>query len=333
MIPLINRFDDVFEHVGQFAADSSLSELEQMVLTLLRRLSESPRRERDLLKLLGDEKEGYEKSVEIGIQTGLVSSIKAPGQDIFISPIYFSGNLVALADAAAKGGATAMSRVLSLVASAQGMPLSIIKDRGEIGGTRIPSHEISLIERLASEGILKPPAIESTRYGRQQFIFTPQPGDARLSVSNREVYERALALAAAVRKGQMIPEHYRIRDPDALLGALLSRGYLGASSEALPQYKPLHLLGLGRLERVSSHKYRFRLGEGEDNQRAVRIARELLASGSAVELRADQRARNLLLEWTEHVRSIDEAANLRDKRESVMLDETNGTARTGPLRL
>ena len=184
VIPLISRFDDVFEQVGQFAGNSSLTELEQMVLTLLKGLSESPRRHSDLLRLLGDESEGYKKTVEIGTQTGLVSSIKARGQEIFISPIYFSGNLLALADAAAKGGATAMSRVLSLVASAQGIPLSIIKDRGELGGTRLPSHEIALIERLASEGILKPPAIESSRHGRQQFIFTPQPGNARLSASN-----------------------------------------------------------------------------------------------------------------------------------------------------
>jgi hypothetical protein len=240
-----------------------------------------------------------------------------------ISPIYFSGNLMALADAAAKGGATAMSKVLALVAKAQGLPLSAIKAQREIAGSRLAAHEVALVERLASEGILKPPAIESSRHGRQQFIFTPEPGNARLSVSNREVYERALALAAAVRKGQMLPEQYRIHYPDALLAALENRGYVGASSEAVPQYKPLQLLGLGRLEHVTGDRYRFRLGEGEDNIRAARTARQLLSSGSAVELRADRGARDLLLETTEHVRSIVEAANLRDKREKVMLDETH----------
>jgi hypothetical protein len=323
VIPLIGKFDDVFEKVGEYAGASSLTELEQMVLTLLKELSESPRRNQELLTLLGDERQGYQKTVEIGTQTGLVSSIRARGQEILISPVYFSGNLAALADAAAKGGATTMTKVLTLVAQAQGVPLSIIKAQGEIAGTRLAPREVALVERLASEGILKPPAIESGRHGRQQFIFTPEPGNARLSVSNREVYERALALAAAVRKGQMLPEQYRIRYPDALLAALENRGYVGASSEAVPQYRPLQLLGLGRLEHVRGDRYRFRLGEGEDNVRAARTARQLLSGGSAVELRADRDARHLLLESTEHVRSIVEAANLREKRETVMLDETH----------
>jgi hypothetical protein len=56
IIPLISKFDDVFEKVGAFAEDSSLTELEQMVLTLLKELSESPRRNQDLLTLLGDDR-------------------------------------------------------------------------------------------------------------------------------------------------------------------------------------------------------------------------------------------------------------------------------------
>src|SRR5918996_109985 len=36
VIPLINKFDDVFAQVGQLAAESNLTELEEMVLTLLK---------------------------------------------------------------------------------------------------------------------------------------------------------------------------------------------------------------------------------------------------------------------------------------------------------
>jgi hypothetical protein len=74
------------------------------------------------------------------------------------------------------------------------------------------------------------------------------PGKARMSGANREIYEKAMALAAAVRKGQLLPEAYRIRSPQALLTALEERKSIKANTEAAHQYRNLPLSEMAERE-------------------------------------------------------------------------------------
>ncbi|MFO2375829.1 hypothetical protein QOU54_30960, partial [Pseudomonas aeruginosa] len=92
-----------------------------------------------------------------------------------------------------------------------------------------------------SEGILKPPSIEFKKT-RETFVFTPRPGGSRMDPSNREIYERAMALVSCVRKGQLLAEQYRIKMPVRILEVLREKGHIGSNSEAINQYRNLVFL-------------------------------------------------------------------------------------------
>ena len=62
----------------------------------------------------------------LAARAGFVSSHKARGKDILISPFYFADNLDGLADAAAQSGASAITSVLKKVKDNQGWPLSLV---------------------------------------------------------------------------------------------------------------------------------------------------------------------------------------------------------------
>ena len=110
-----------------------------------------------------------------------------------------------------------------------------------MGETKISEIQKSLIITLASEGVLKPPTIKLPNRS-ESFIFTPPPGASRLNASNREIYERAMALVSSVRKGQLLAIQYPIRSPLNILEALKNKGYLSPNSEAGVQYKNLVVL-------------------------------------------------------------------------------------------
>ena len=186
-------------------------------------------------------------------------SQRSRGRDIIASPLYFSGNLDGLIDIAASGDTPVVHKLLKLISQNQGLPLSSITKDKEIVTTGISDDELTLLHGLAEKGIIKPPSIVRPNKTEEKFIFTPAPGKVRMSAANREIYEKGMALAAAVRKGQLLPEQYRIRSPQALLYRLGERKWIGASTEAAHQYRNLAVIGLGRLEHRGGGFYRFHL--------------------------------------------------------------------------
>jgi hypothetical protein len=116
-------------------------------------------------------------------------------------------------------GANAIQSALQKVKDNQGWPLSLVTTTGAIGGIALSQTEKSLIQRLSEEGVIKPPTI---KFGQKSetFVFTPRPGSTRLNAANREIYERAMALISAVRKGQLLPTQFYIRSPLRILEKL-----------------------------------------------------------------------------------------------------------------
>lgn len=68
--------------------------------------------------------------------------------------------------------------------------------------------QISLLKRLAQDGIVKPPSIETAHSGLNYFMFTPTPSKVHLSPTKRDIYEKAMAIVAAIRQGQLLPQHF-----------------------------------------------------------------------------------------------------------------------------
>lgn len=318
VIPTVPHFEDVYERVGDFLNEKPLNEIELATIAILDRLHNAPENKDSLRTSLGVDPSAFSASLQIGENAGLIIDHRARGRDILASPLYFSGNLEAFIDMAAKGDTPDVHRVLKLIKNNQGMPLSSILKDGRISETAITPDQVGIVRALAAEGVIKPPSITRPDGSAEQFIFTPAPGKTRMSAANREIYEKGMALAAAVRKGQLLPEQYRIKYPRALLDKLRDQKWIGASTEAAHQYKNLAVLGLGRLNQVSGNFYRFHLIDVPENLQAIDIANSLLAGERPGDLEQDAQARLLLGRGEEYVRSHLGSSKLRQAPKAVV---------------
>lgn len=237
---------------------------------------------------------------------------RARGQDVLISPFYFSDNLDALAAQAAAGGARSVERVLKLIQKAQGWPLSLILSRGEINGSKLAPEETQILQELLADGILRPPSLTNAITNTSEhFVFTPHPGAQRQDGAAREIYERTMALVAAIRKGQLLPQHFRIRSPTAILRKLRNDKKIGASTEATHQYKNLVALRVGRMNRIRDNWYEFALIDTPENTKAVDDAISLFEDGEPLSTGVSEEARIALQRDESYIQSLVAASKLR----------------------
>lgn len=311
VIPQVPHFRSIHEGLGKYVASVQLTEHEQLSVAILNELTSKAEKRDALLTKLGAEKSAFNSCENIVSVGGLVISKRVRGHSILVSPAYFADNLDALADLAASGSSPRLARLLELFRQAQGWPLSLIETTMEVGGSKITAEELTLVRSMLADGILKPPSIERPGAAELHFVFTPRPGSARLDVSKREIYERAMALVAAVRKGQLLPELIKIRSPIAILTALRDRKKLGANTDAKLQYGNLVALRVGRLVKAQGSKYEFHLIDNEENIEAVQEAISLLSVGQATSSNVRGEARLALTQDEKYIQSIVSAAKLK----------------------
>ena len=311
VIPTVPHFDSVYMGIGEYLSNETLTEHEQLAISILGELTNKPEKRDTLFGRLGAEQKLFKRCENIVSTSGLVLSKRARGQDILVSPIYFADNLDALVDMAAAGGATRVERVLRLIGQSQGWPLSVIEQQGEVAGTKISSDELNILKSMVADGVLKPPSINRPNSTSELFVFTPRPGGKRLNASNREVYERAMGLVAAVRKGQLLPEQYRIKSPTAILGALRDRKYIGTNSEAPYQYRNLVSLRVGKLVNTGGGRSKLQLIDTPENIRAIDEALSLVKTGQMSQSSVDEGARIALSQDETYVQSVVSASKFR----------------------
>lgn len=318
VIPDVPRFQDLYEGVGSYFTFSDLNEHEQGTLLILAELQSKPENKDRLVSSTGIDLPMFNRCMDIGAHGNYLKEFRARGRNIIASPFYFSDNLEGLVDLSVKSGSTDIQVVLQVIKNNQGWPLSLIEKRLELGGYKLTPTQQSLLNHLCSEGILKPPSIEF-KNTKETFVFTPKPGGARLDSSNREIYERAMALVACVRKGQLLAEQYRIKMPVRILETLKEKGYIGSNSEAANQYRNLVFLKVGSLRHTAGDRYQFCLNKTEENVEALNLAINLLRTGEMSSLDVNQEARLALSKDEKYVQSIISSAELK-KRKQVALD-------------
>lgn len=291
IIPNIPLFDSVYEGLGEFASNEiSLNEHESATIKILSALYDAPRNRDSLLSKSGIDKIVFDRCLVLGGSSGIVTEQMARGKSILISPYYFADNLTGLADTVASAGTPALEAILKKIKGSQGWPLSLIASTGRIGQFELSTTEQQLVQKLASEGIVKPPTINFG--GRtESFLFTPKPGNSRLNAANREIYERAMSLISAVRKGQLLPDEYRIRSPLAILKSLKSKKFLRSNSEASDQYRNLVVMKVAFLKEVTSGQWQLHLHKTDENEKALSLAIELLEEGTMSNMEVDENAR------------------------------------------
>ncbi|MCO6060381.1 hypothetical protein NG726_27480 [Pseudomonas sp. MOB-449] len=320
VIPKIPHFKSIYAVIGEYAEDGDLNETEEVMLSILNEIYSKPENKQRLINALGAESGIIETCFRYSEEGGLIRVHKARGKEIVLSPYYFADNLDGLADLTAKSGSSNISKVLQKLKANQGWPLSMVLANQEIGGSKLDSVELSLIESMASEGILKPPSIKFGNGGVEQFVFTPNPGSVRLNAANREIYERAMALVSCVRKGQLMPAQFKIKYPLAILRSLRDKGFLNSNSEAGDQYKNLVYMKVAYLRPVSSSRSQLVLVNSEENIQALNIAIKLLETGELANLEVNAEARISFSKDESYIQSIISAEHLR-KRKQIQVAE------------
>jgi hypothetical protein len=312
----------VYEGVGNYAkSECHLNEHEQATLEILKSLQLTPRNKDSLFNKIGADKSVFDRTLEIGKKSGIVSQYLARGKQILASPFYFADNLEGFADAAAAAGANNIQKTLTHIQDNQGWPLSLIAARGEIGGVKLDPVQLSLVHKLSAEGVIKPPTIKFERRS-ESFVFTPRPGSSRLNSANREIYERAMALIAAVRKGQLLAEEYKIWSPIAILRKLRDRGFIGSNSEAQDQYYNLVMLRVGVLK-PGSRGHQFHLLKTNENESALSLAISLLSTGSMSGMEVNEDARIAMTKDDSYIQSLISARELKNKAALIKNEEAD----------
>lgn len=321
IIPNIPRFKDLYQGVGEYFAFSDLNEHEQGTLIILSNLQNKPENKDRLIHSTGVDNDLFLRCLDIGEKGNYMRKYRARGKDIIVSPFYFADNLESLVDTSAKIGSSDIDLVLKIIKSNQGWPLSLIESQLEIGGKKLTKTQKDLLIGFCQEGILKPPSIDFGNKKQETFIFTPRPGKLKLSVANREIYERAMALVSCVRKGQLLHDKYRIKMPVRLLESLKEKGYLKQNSEASSQYRNLVFLKVGVLKQKDNNQWEFHLVKTEENLESLDLAISLLKTGELANLEVDPNAKLALAQDEKYIQSIISSAELRAREKIKISNE------------
>ena len=231
----IPYFNGLYERLDEIAADAGLNEHEQLSVDLLHRLSVSPAPKNRILHDTGAETEVLDRVLSIGSSGSYLGQVKVAGSEILVSPLYFSENAPQFANIVAKHGEADVKRVISLLRTYAGWPLSHIL-KGRIGPETLTPTELEVARSITSRALTQPPSI-TARGATNFFVFTPMIGTAQIEVIEKEIYERAIAIVAAIRHGQHFA-FWEIKYPTTLLRRLMERP-ISPPAEAKDQYRDL----------------------------------------------------------------------------------------------
>lgn len=321
VLPNVPYYEDLYRTLGEYANDSGFNDAEQLSIELVHRLSKSPEKLDALRNALGVDKQLFKRAISVGQEGAYLKIIRARGRDIIFSPTYFSENEELFADAVASGGANTIKKLLNAIRSAQGYPLTLVENKKRIGDVTLTNEEVHFLIRIAQDGMVKPPSIRTAHAGENFFLFTPTPSGAALAATKRDIYEKAMAIVAAVRQGQYLPKLYAIREPGAVLYTLRRDLKLGrATTEAAYQYQNLVHLRVAQLIDVGHGYKELRIVDTEENREALNIAYALVNEGVASGIEVDSAAREALQQDQTYVESLIASAKLQ-KTKQVMITE------------
>ena len=319
---MVPYYQDLYPKIDEYARDSrTFNEAEQLSIEMINRLSNSPENIDTFRNSLGADKKLFSRAIEIGETGNYLIKRRSRGRDILLSHTYFSENADLFADIVASGKAKNVKKILDAIKSLQGIPLSLIEKQKTINNCSLNEQDIAILKRLAQDGAVKPPSIKTSYSGENFFLFTPTPGDAVVPPSKRNIYEKAMAIVAAVRQGQFLPKEYAIRSPAAVIYTLKDKLKLGkATTEATQQYRQLVHLRVGQLIPVGNEFSDFHIIDTDENKEALDIAYSLVEKGTVEGIEVDEDARKALQQEQEYVESIIGSSKLRE-REKVKLNE------------
>jgi hypothetical protein len=314
IIPTVPYYEDMYATLNEYgAAESNLNEIEELSVDLMRRLANSPENLDTIRNAIGADKKAFDRAIQIGQEGSYLVKRRSRGRDILLNPTYFSSNANVFADLVAAGNSKSIPRVLKALKAMQGVPLSLILRNKEIAGIQLDAQDLEVLVRLAEDGAVKPPQITTTYSGKNNFMFTPTPSGAAMADTKTDIYERAMAIVAAIRQGQLLSQQFAIRSPGAVAYKLKTELKLRATTEATQQYRNLVTKQIGRLRPSGGGFTELQIIDTEENNEALSIAYDLINEGESKGVEVDEEARSAFLGDNDYLDSVLASKELRTR--------------------
>lgn len=277
-VPLLR---EVYSQLGDFWGASEPTDVERVSIQILDDLTLLPTKVREIQAAYGLNVGDLEVIRDIGQNAGYLATYisRKDSEEVMFSPLHWDEHPERLEVLTKQYKEADIVAALRKVRGHQGLPAEQVQDQ--------------VLHDAIRSGLLPTPSVESMR-GRKCFLFTP---GSNLQAYEKPILEKARAIIACVRYGEVYGTITQIRDPLLLLSVLRQRKFLRPHTEILRQYETLRNLGVGRIipERGTS-KYLFRLIDNQENLQAIDLAIQLLQVGQASPGgREIQQAKQLLL--------------------------------------
>lgn len=323
-VPL--AYDDVHERVGVSLRNKKRSEREDQLLVAIEALAHAPMSTENLKTELGVDFATDQKLRTVAESAELIRQhALRDGTRIAVSPLY------------------AFEQPDSLVSLFQSHATDKVREafgriRARPGLAVLLDGKDPIVEDMIRLGLVQAPTVVGADKRSRAFVTMPYGLHPSYLTSKKQILEKALALIACVRTGQISGGATRIRNPDRVLAALVdpNREYtLGGHSSTQRQYATL--IRLGMIEAIPQGDYlAARLvvtPENQDNLEVVELARTLLrrhGEGVPERGREDEAAR-LLFTAEDYLAPIETIASAN--RKSAGLTSTEVREAWGELML
>ncbi len=283
-VPLV--YDNVHERLGTHWLDIKPSELEAQFLTLLEKLSNAPFLAQKLSIEVGIDQRADQKLRIIGETAELIRFYTLhDGTEIATSPLHTFEHPDRLIELFEHYDAMRVREAFNEIRSKPGFPILMNN-----------SHPI--VEDVVRLGLVPAPTVIGADRQERAFAIMLYGLDSIYLTSKKQVLDRALALIACVRCGEVSGGVTSIRMPDRLLAALMdpNRKYTLKGHSSTPrQYAPLVRMGMITLIPMGE-LWGVRLVPTIDNLEAVKLACTLLKrKGDAEPERGNEREAAKLL--------------------------------------
>lgn len=294
-VPLF--YDGLHERLGAHWLAKGPTELEQQLMYGVDLLARAPVLAADFQSLLGTDKRTEERLRMVGERAELIRYLPLQdGSEIAVTPLYAFERPDALIELFERDAPERVAEAFARIRAQPGFPLEFGKSD-------------PVVEEMVRAGLVQAPTVVGADGRQRAFIVIPYALNADYLTTKKSILDRALALIACVRCGEISGGVTSIRFPDRLLACLIdpNRNYmLVAHSSAQRQYAPL--LRIGMIKMIPGDgRVGIQLIPTNDNLEAVELARTLLQRrGEGVPARGnEQEAANLLFTGREYLAPLE----------------------------
>ena len=306
-VPLL--YDNVHERLGTRWLDMRPSELAVQFLTMLDKLASAPSLTQKLTEEVGTDQRANQKLRTIGETAELIRFYPLrDGTEVATSPLHAFEHPDRLVELFEHYNADRVREAFNDIRSHPGFPI-------------LMNNSQPIAEDMVRLGLVPAPTVVGADRQERAFAIMLYGLDSVYLTSKKQVLDRALALIACVRCGEVSGGVTPIRMPDKLLAALMDpdRNYtLKGHSSAPRQYAPLVRMGMIALVPIGG-KWEVQLNPTEDNRDAVKLACTLLRrKGDAEPERGNEReAARLLFTDGDYLAPLETIALVRRKAPSM----------------